>query len=498
MKNTKIKGKFRKIIALVAIAVICAAFLACDTDSTDSLDGAPLLGSGIDPKSWMSQLPDTLLITQIAIPGTHDSSTYHSTINDPTTRCQERDFMTQLNQGIRYFDFRLGSRGSNEALKFFHGPIDQHVTLDEVMRTFRTFLEANPREILFVQIKPEHDENVNGKNFAQRVREQTYESPTYRHLWSTNSLVSNMYLYGLRGKIVLIRNYTGSTSGIDLYSVKSKNENTRWGGWVGSSFHIEIQDYFDISGHILPRFDSDVTKKKRYIKDLIDYAIYNKTNESRETHYLNLNFWSHSFALGTSPQGYAGEINRYMRYSGMFTTKVPGVQLMDFYWTENVNDIIASNFIQSGSGSFVINTGIVENGSSGDSVVRKGGDDDDINSQRNRSTNWKLDITMSYENPSTVKVDFVYRVTEVSRNYTDLEFTGSRSLSTIGYTPSGMIHYFPPQTESKSGTLNGQHHTYVNVGSWNSGLIRNLSIKIDGPGDDRNNIGFNVQLYVLQ
>ena len=402
MKNTKINGKLRKIITPVVIAVICAGFLTCDT----SLSEPPLLGSSTDTKSWMSRLPDDWYITRIAIPGTHDSATWQSSFADSTVRCQERDFMAQLNEGIRYFDFRLGSGkifdtgGSRtEELRFFHGPFYLGVTLEDAMRTFKTFMDAHPTETILVQVTPEtDDDNFAGKNFAQRFREQTYEHGDYRHLWYTGTGVPT--LGQVRGRIVLVRNYSGSTVGIDLYSVKSRRENTTWGGMSEHSpnLHIQLQDHFDISGHATANFDSDVAKKKDYIKDLIIYAINCKGYEtiSNLPHDLNLNFWSHSWALGTSPQGYAGAINRYMRDNKMFTTRVPSVQLMDFYWTENVNDIIASNFIGPASGGFTIYTGGVTNGRPGDSVVRLGGGDDDINSQRNRSTNWKLDITMSY------------------------------------------------------------------------------------------------------
>jgi hypothetical protein len=53
-----------------------------------------------------------------------------------------------------------------------------------------------------------------------------------------------------------------------------------------------------------------------------------------------------------------------------------------------------------------------------------------------------------------------------------------------------------PTTEKRTGTIDDEHHNWVNVGSWSNGLLNSLYLKIDDSGDDRNNIGFNPTLTV--
>uniref|UniRef100_A0A8C1X1H8 Phosphatidylinositol-specific phospholipase C X domain-containing protein n=1 Tax=Cyprinus carpio TaxID=7962 RepID=A0A8C1X1H8_CYPCA len=73
---------------------------------------------------WMKTLDDNKFISNIAIPGTHESLALHG---GPAAECQAWSLVDQLNAGIRYFDLRV----SGDDLKVVHGPISQHTTFSD-------------------------------------------------------------------------------------------------------------------------------------------------------------------------------------------------------------------------------------------------------------------------------------------------------------------------------------------------------------------------------
>lgn len=74
--------------------------------------------SYVDGPCWMKYVDDNKLLDELSIPGTHDSGTC-SVDNDTEpqssqVKCQQDYIPTQLLEGIRYFDIRLG-KGDNLA-----------------------------------------------------------------------------------------------------------------------------------------------------------------------------------------------------------------------------------------------------------------------------------------------------------------------------------------------------------------------------------------------
>ncbi|MDT8380328.1 MAG: FG-GAP-like repeat-containing protein [Desulfotignum sp.] len=115
--------------------------------------------------NWMRNLDDDLLITELTIPGTHDSaadrghcaenSACKAVIDFVST--QQYDIQEQLEWGVRFFDIRLAyNENNNRAFKFHHGPYDLKQSLYDGIRWATDFLKANPSEFLIWLIKQEH------------------------------------------------------------------------------------------------------------------------------------------------------------------------------------------------------------------------------------------------------------------------------------------------------------------------------------------------------
>ncbi|RKG93339.1 hypothetical protein [Corallococcus terminator] len=131
--------------------------------STDNTDSSP-----IDPRRWMSSLPNNALLSRITLPGTHDSIARYGY----GSVCQDEDLATQLANGIRVFDIRLRYlKGSDGRVNFsvHHSDDYQYAFLDSLYggygsdcKTFvlddcLKFLAENNQETIVLMIKQEKD-----------------------------------------------------------------------------------------------------------------------------------------------------------------------------------------------------------------------------------------------------------------------------------------------------------------------------------------------------
>lgn len=133
----------------------------------------PVLPAPLNRLDWMGQLPPNLqqqLISNIVIPGTHDSGTAGLSLGGRIidtfrniSRCQDFDIATQLQMGIRFLDIRVATDTPHQYSYIVHdGPINicclnpttrQYLTLNEVILTCVAFLAAHPNESIIMCIK---------------------------------------------------------------------------------------------------------------------------------------------------------------------------------------------------------------------------------------------------------------------------------------------------------------------------------------------------------
>ncbi|KAL9846455.1 1-phosphatidylinositol phosphodiesterase-like isoform 2-T4 [Geothlypis trichas] len=99
---------------------------------------------------WMAGLPDTLPLSHLSIPGTHDSL---SLFGGRRLRCQSWGLEAQLAAGVRFLDVRCKlSRGE---LRIYHLCTFQRASLRGVLRRTLRFLRAHPGEAVLMRIKEE-------------------------------------------------------------------------------------------------------------------------------------------------------------------------------------------------------------------------------------------------------------------------------------------------------------------------------------------------------
>lgn len=191
--------------------------------TVSSIDWATY-SSYVDGPCWMSHVEGNKYLDELSIPGTHDSGTC-SVDNDTEpqssqAKCQQDYIPTQLLEGIRYFDIRLG-KGNDPGID--HGSCyllkkDGHfMHLSDVVGYFKKFLNENPSEALIMLVSRGNNEATD-ESLTTAFAKVLDDNPK---LFYTSSRVPT--LNEVRGKIVLLRRFglagdsvSGHTWGLDL------------------------------------------------------------------------------------------------------------------------------------------------------------------------------------------------------------------------------------------------------------------------------------------
>ncbi len=104
--------------------------------------------TAIHAGDWMKNLPDEILISQLSIPGTHDSGTGNGVSWAAFAQCQDIPVSQQWAVGIRAFDLRPKVTGSY--LNINHGIAATKLRFDDALFLLRDSLAAHPSEFAVV------------------------------------------------------------------------------------------------------------------------------------------------------------------------------------------------------------------------------------------------------------------------------------------------------------------------------------------------------------
>jgi 1-phosphatidylinositol phosphodiesterase len=206
----------KRILAAVLSLLLVAILVFFTIPLTERRDKTPVEGSA----DWMAVLSDELPLSSIYIPGTHDSASNHVQLGY-FSKCQASDIKTQLEDGFRYLDIRLGFDG--DQLVLWHGfckcrtgaaPWSPALSLNDILEQCYAFLDEHPGEtIVFVAKNERNDDDT---EFQRAVNKAVSKDPGR---WLLTSSIPT--LGESRGRIVLFRQYTdalslASNSGIQM------------------------------------------------------------------------------------------------------------------------------------------------------------------------------------------------------------------------------------------------------------------------------------------
>jgi 1-phosphatidylinositol phosphodiesterase len=212
-------------------------------------------------KHWLQSVPGERRVSDLSVPGTHDSVARHW---GDLAETQTLSILDQLNGGIRALDIRLKCRSGK--LVGFHGDFDQSITFDDVLNQMANFLYANPGEAIFARIKNESEKDAceAGATFQQRFDwyfSSSYLSP---YFWKRPQPTdadptrgSNPMLQDVRGQIVVLQDFPRNGYGL---------------------FGLEYGSDFDIQDHYALAKREDLYWKWELVRNQLENA---KTNATR-------------------------------------------------------------------------------------------------------------------------------------------------------------------------------------------------------------------------
>lgn len=225
-------------------------------------------------EDWMDKVNGSLKLSQITIPGTHDTGADKHTsplgfIDGPFAICQDYDIYDQLRLGVRWLDIRLAYE--NGDLRVHHAAFYLGKNFDYVLSKSIKFLNEHPSETVILMIKQEHT-NETDKHFSDRV----YDQIKKRGL--DNFFIEDKIptLDELRGKIFIVRRFNKSFDHpLGIY--------VRWPDNTKTSF----QTYNGISYHVQDHFSLNTVSSKTKIDEIKSYIYRAYKQSNSNIFYLN-------------------------------------------------------------------------------------------------------------------------------------------------------------------------------------------------------------------
>ncbi|KAB5532880.1 hypothetical protein PHYPO_G00125200 [Pangasianodon hypophthalmus] len=140
---------------------------------------------------WMMELDGDTLLSDITIPGTHDTMALYG---GPAAECQAWNLEDQLKAGIRYLDLRVYA--FENTLYLMHGIVYEHSTFTKALDTLKVFLSEFPSETVLARVKPD----LFDKSKVQELVEKLIEGDS--SVWVKSTIPR---LDEVRGKIVFVQ-----------------------------------------------------------------------------------------------------------------------------------------------------------------------------------------------------------------------------------------------------------------------------------------------------
>ncbi|MEN8651438.1 phosphatidylinositol-specific phospholipase C [Streptomyces sp. 21So2-11] len=232
--------------------------------TTLSSPAAAATTASVNPNTWMGSLPNSMPLTQLTIPGTHDSCCIDPANGTEWSHTQNYDIGGQMQRGVRFLDIRCnGLQGAPNELGIYHSDNYQYIRFQDVLDRCRDFLRSNPKEVLVMRVKNEYagNQKLNSEEFQRRFN-YYMDNLGYRSLFYTNPWWPK--LGEARGRVVLAANFDNPWAVIQW----SSDTNT----WFST------QDTFEGIG---------TSAKAKAVTDWFDHAFFNQSSAQMFTNFTS-------------------------------------------------------------------------------------------------------------------------------------------------------------------------------------------------------------------
>ena len=322
-----------KVLGVLIIVLGLAAAALCFIPFTEVVDRTYVSGSA----DWMEDADDSLLLSDMVIPGTHDSATKYCQLAF-ITKCQGLTIGDQLAAGFRYLDIRLGDDGQGH-LELYHGfthaktgAFGDNLTLEAVLADCYTFLSAHPTETVIFCVKQEHGD-ASVAEFQRLLDAAIREKP---ERWLLTDTIPT--LGEARGKLVLMRRYEdeaglGADAGIPALWADQ-------GGHADVSLNVVPEDNGSYTLWVQDRYCYGTEDKWTAFVTGMETAADQALEGDVRLHFLST---KGTFVQG-HPYAFAKDLNEKLT-GGMLTESFSGWIIVDFGSAKLAKHIYKANFL---------------------------------------------------------------------------------------------------------------------------------------------------------
>ncbi|WP_281310145.1 phosphatidylinositol-specific phospholipase C domain-containing protein [Flavobacterium flavigenum] len=283
-------------------------------------------------ENWMSYLDDNKKLTELTIPGTHDTCAYR--VNG-FAQCQTMNLETQFKSGVRFWDIRLKIKKGK--IYAYHGIKGLDITFQNILESSTILIQQFPSECIVMSIS--HEQNENNKEL-------------YNKLWPIIKDLDHWYkedripkISEVRGKIVLFRRFRAEAKlsfpvGINAYGYDG-DDVSKWPKDRISNFEID-----GINFYVQDRFDDwkgreDIENKfKEAVKPTLEKASSSLPN----TLFINFTSGTSGNLLWENPKDIAEIVNPlFFEYLFCKQKTRYGIIPMDFPETTLIKRLFSCN-----------------------------------------------------------------------------------------------------------------------------------------------------------
>ena len=348
-------------------------------------DAANDMGKTDKYANWMSLLPDDRYLSELNIPGTHDSATanvegsWNASYNK--VACQKYFIEQQLYAGVRALDLR--TRWHGDDMVMVHGDFICHTpdhnnrsknkTFRSVLDTVIRYLKAHPTETVIATLKIDSGDKDKGRlALVNILNEYTERYPDRFYCWTgtaypdtlagTQGRMTSPTLGQARGKIVLMTRVDMSGAGkSSLYSYTGPDL-TQWDDSYKDRNHYaqRIESPSKVSVYIQDDYSSPDDNKKRQVFNTVyqlngTYTLPGASKIEKKDFVFNYTSKTGSDNYGSTPLGAAKYMNDLIYNDDLFTPgsdeakRNPrlGIVVMDFVNKQLCRRIIDRNAFPS-------------------------------------------------------------------------------------------------------------------------------------------------------
>ncbi|KAJ8102123.1 PLC-like phosphodiesterase [Lipomyces tetrasporus] len=294
---------------------------------------------------WMSALQDAVSISDLSIPGTHNSAAHHFSF--PSVRCQRSSIKKQLENGVRFLDIRLSKPYSSSCistgndLQVVHGAFPvallHPVKLSRILSDVFEFLSAHPSEAVIISLKNEGPFKWTTNELSAMLWDGYIVQ--LRHKWFLEPRIPQ--LGEVRGRAILFRRFGCPNEKWDMFGfpATSWKYNTTGEDMVNGQL-LAVQDVCE-----LPTSDA-IKEKTQYVESHMIRAAQMGSNTLFVNFTTAANFWNPS----CWPRAVAKTVRSGIIDALKNTTGRCGILIMDFPDSDDwviVKNVVARNQILS-------------------------------------------------------------------------------------------------------------------------------------------------------